>query len=153
MPKIRMIKGPSGLLPFDQEAAEWFDKVKIGQAVDAEFKLPRNAKFHRRFFAMLNVAFSNYDWPEVETKWGKAKCNFELFRKYVTVKAGHYEAALTPTGEVRAEPKSISWANMDEEQFRKLYSDVLDVILLEFLDNWTDSDMERAIEQMMSFAG
>ena len=153
MPEIKMIKGPAGLLPFDEAAADWFDKIKIGQAVNGKFTLPRNEKFHRKFFAMLNVAFANHEWPEVQTKWGKAKCNFELFRKYVTVKAGHYQAALTPNGEVRAEPQSISWAKMDEDEFAKLYSDVLNVILLEFLDNWTDQDMEQAIERMLRFAG
>ena len=147
-----MIKIATGLVPFDQAAAEWFDKVKIGQAVDGEFRLPRNAKFHRKFFAMLNVAFSNYEWPEVQTRWGPARCNFDLFRKYVIVRSGHYEAALTPTGEIRAEPKSISFANMDEADFEKLYSDVLDVILMEFLDNWTAADMDQAVNQMLEFA-
>ena len=152
MTKIKMMKGSMGLVPFDQEADEWFGKLKFGQAVDGEFRLPRNGKFHRLFFAMLNVAFANYEWPEVETQWGKAKCNFDLFRKYVTVRAGHYQAALTPKGEVRAEPKSISWASMGEDEFKQLYSDVLDVILMEFLSGWTDADMDRAVEQMLRFA-
>ena len=152
MPKVAMIATEAGLVPFDQSAADWFDKIPIGAAVEGEFRQPRNAKFHRKFFAMIQVAFSNYDWPEVSTPWGPAKTNFELFRKYVIVRAGYYQAALTPTGDIRAEPKSISFASMSEDEFQKLYSDVLDVILREFLDNWTEHDMDGAVNQMLRFA-
>ena len=67
------------------------------------------------------------------------------------MKAGHYEAALTPHGEVRCTPKSISWSKMDESEFERLYSDVLDVILAEFLTNWRRGDIDHAVNQMMGF--
>jgi len=151
MAELAFMRGPAGLIPADTEAAAWMGKVGMGKHVTATVRLPRNTKFHRKFFAMLDVAYSNHDWPEIETKWGKARCSAELFRKYTIVKAGHYEIALTPHGEPRAEPKSISFTKMDEAEFQKLYSDVLDVILMEFLTNWTDGDMERAVEQMLRF--
>lgn len=141
-----------GLVPADTAASEWFAKVKMGQPVTATVRLPRNGKFHRKFFAMLDVAYSNHDWPEIETKFGKVRTSAEMFRKYVIVKAGHYEADLTPHGEPRVVPKSIAWAKMDEAEFSRLYSDVLDVILNEFLTNWTSGDMDRAVNMMMGFA-
>jgi hypothetical protein len=119
--------------------------------VAIDIVLPRNLGFHRKFFAMLNVAYENHEWPEIQTKWGPVRTNFEAFRKYVTVKAGHYTIELLPNGQVKAEPKSIAWNKMEQNQFERLYSDVLDVILAEFLENWTDGDMERAIEQMLNF--
>jgi len=134
------------------EARDWLDSVKLGKAVSVDVSLPRNAGFHRKFFAMLNVAYENNEWPELDTKWGKVRTNFEAFRKYVTVKAGHYSVELLPNGQIKAEPKSISWAKMGQEDFENLYSDVLDVILMEFLDNWTSADMERAVERMLNFA-
>lgn len=145
------MRSPSGLVPADDVASEWFGKVKMGQPVTASVRLPRNGKFHRKFFAMLNVAYSNHDWPEIETNYGKVRVSAEMFRKYVTVKAGHYEADLTPGGEVRLVPKSISFSKMDQAEFDALYSDVLDVILMEFLSNWTHGDMERAVETMLGF--
>ena len=152
MADLSFMRTPAGLAPADQEASDWFAKVKMGQAVTASVRLPRNGRFHRKFFAMLNVAYANHDWPEVDTQWGKAKCSASLFRKYAIVKAGHYEIALTPHGEPRAEPKSIAWAKMDEAEFSQLYSDVLDVILREFLTNWTTGDMDRAVDTMLRFA-
>lgn len=152
MADIHMTRTPQGLAPATADAAEMLAKIGIGKPVNVKTSQPRNGKFHRKFMAMIDVAFSNHEWPEVQTQWGKAKVSRDLFRKYVTVRAGHYEAALTPHGEVRAEPKSISFAAMDESEFERVYSDVLDVILAEFLTNWKRGDVDTAVNQMLSFA-
>lgn len=152
MAQVHLMKSPAGLVPSDAMAAEWFGKLKMGAPINAEVKQMRNGKFHRKFFDMLNTAYANHDWPEIETKFGKARTSFEMFRKYVTVKAGHYEVDLTPQGEPRVVPKSISWAKMDEAEFSDLYSDVLDVILAEFLTNWTAGDMETAVQMMLGYS-
>lgn len=151
MTDLSFMRSPAGLVPADAKSAEWFAKVRMGQPVTASVRLPRNGKFHRKFFGMLDVAYSNHDWPELETKFGKVRTSAEMFRRYVIVKAGHYEADMTPHGEIRVVPKSIAWAKMDEAEFSQLYSDVLDVILSEFLTNWTSGDMDRAVEMMMGF--
>jgi|TARA_R110000772_G_scaffold173738_1_gene285685 hypothetical protein len=151
MATLNFIKTPSGLAPQDEQAREWFDKLSVGRFVDVKVSLPRNGGFHRKFFAMLNVAYASHEWPEIETKFGLARTSFDMFRKYVIVKAGHYEAELTPHGEVRVVPKSLSWAKLEQPEFEKLYSDVLDVILKEFLSNWTNADMDEAVRQMMEF--
>jgi hypothetical protein len=152
MADIHLTRSPAGLVPADVTAAEWLQRVGIGKPVNATVRQPRNGKFHRKFFAMLDVAYSNHEWPELESKWGRVRTSAEMFRKYVIVKAGHYEPDLTPHGEIRVQPKSIAWAKMDEAEFSKLYSDVLDVILAEFLTNWTSGDMDHAVEQMLGFA-
>lgn len=150
--EIHMTRTPAGLIPASPEAQEWLERVKLGQPVGVRVVQKRNGKFFRKFWAMIDVAYTNHEWPEVQTQWGKARVSRDLFRRYVTVKAGHYEVGLTPHGEVRAEPKSIAWAKMDEHEFEKLYSDVLDVILGEFLKSWKRDDMDAAVERMMSFA-
>jgi hypothetical protein len=152
MTDVHLTRTPSGLVPADQAAADWLTKIKLGVPINATVRQPRNGKFHRRFFAMLDVAYSNHDWPEMETRWGKVRTSSEMFRDYVTVKAGHYQADMTPHGEIRVTPKSISWARMDQAEFETLYSDVLDVILKEFLTNWTSGDMDHAVNQMLGFA-
>lgn len=148
---LHLTRTPYGLAPATDEAVEALSKVPMGSPVNASISRPRNGKFHRKFFALLDVAYQNHEWPEVQTQWGKAKCNRELFRKYVIVRAGHYEPALTPKGEVRAEPKSISWAKMGEDEFDRLYNDVLNVILAEFLTNWKDGDVEKAVNILLGF--
>lgn len=152
MTKYTLQKSSVGLIPTDAPSKEWMEKLKFGTVVTADYKVIRGQGFHRKFFAMLNTAYQSRDWPEIDTKYGKARCSFEMFRKYVIVRSGHYEADLTPQGEVRVIPKSMSWGSMDNEEFAQLYSDVLDVILGEFLDNWTVGDMDNAVNQMMNFA-
>lgn len=152
MADVHLIKTPTGLAPSDAISADWFNKVPLGKPVNAKVTQPRNGKFHRKFFSMLNVAYANHDWPDIESQFGPVRTSFEMFRDYVTVKAGHYEADLTPQGQIRARAKSISFAKMDEDEFERLYSDVLDVILNEFLTNWTSGDMDHAVNVMMGYA-
>lgn len=152
MADLHLTKTPAGLVPSDAMAAEWFGKVKMGGAVNATVRQPRNGKFHRKFFAMLNSAYANHDWPDIQSQFGPVRTSFEMFREYVTVKAGHYEADLTPYGHIRARAKSINFAKMGEDEFERLYSDVLDVILSEFLTNWTTGDMDHAVNVMLGYA-
>ena len=152
MADLSFIKSDVGLVPADEWAQEWFQKLRRGVTVAAKVRVPRNQRFHRKFFAMLNVAYENHDWPEIQTQFGPARCSFDQFRKYVTIKAGFFTMGATPTGEPRAEAKSISFTKMDEAEFERVYSEVLNVILREFLTNWKYGDMENAVNQMMTFA-
>ena len=145
-------KSSHGLLPADQDAQEWFSKLKSGGTVSGKFVVPRNLKFMRKFFAMLRVAYDNYDWPVVDYGSGTTKCSYERFRKDVTILAGYYEIVVNTKGELRKDAMSISFAKMDEAEFSLLYSEVLDVILMQFLQEWESNDMERAVEQMLGFS-
>jgi len=152
MAELAFIKSSAGLIPTDEAGKAWFEKLRHGVRVVAKVTVPRNAKFHRKFFAMLHVAYDNYDWPTIETQHGPAQCTFEQFREYVTVKAGFFEMGATPEGQPRAKAKSIKFGKMDEAEFESLYSAVLDVILQRFLDKWKTADMERAVQAMLEFS-
>ncbi len=145
-------KSSHGLLPADEEAQTWFGKLKFGTTVSGKFIVPRNLKFMRKFFAMLHVAYDNYDWPVVDYGSGTCLCSFEKFRGDVTVLAGYYDISVNTRGDIRKEPKSIKFGKMDEAEFSLLYSEVLDVILMEFLNNWKHSDMDAAVDQMLGFS-
>lgn len=151
--KIKFISKGLGLIPYGVEAEQWLAKQPINSVVEGTFVKPRNIKFHGKFFAMLNVAYANYEWPTIETKWGTAKVSFDTFRKYVVAHAGHAEAYMTPSGEVRVTAKSLAFDEMDEDEFAQVYSDVLDYILQHYLANWTTGDMDHAINVMMGFTG
>lgn len=149
MADLSFIRGSNGLVPDGTEAADWFARVKPGARVAAKVSLPRNGKFHRKFFAMLNVAYANWDKPEIDTPYGTASCSVEAFRNDVIVLAGHHELRCNTRGEWRLKAKSIKWAQMDEAEFETLYSDVVDVILARFLTNWTGDDMNAAVENFI----
>jgi hypothetical protein len=153
MADVMLTKGLSGLVPSGEDAQEWFAKLKAGATVRADIRVMRNAAFHRKFFAMLRVAYENHDWPEIDTQWGPAKCTYDQFRKYITVKSGHFDMVVTPRGDVRAEARSIAFSKMDEAEFDRLYSDALDFILQEYLapKGWTREQMDEAVNKMLSF--
>lgn len=81
--------------------------------------------------------------------------SFDAFRAWVIVEAGHYDAIQLPDGTLRRHPRSISFANMDETEFRQLYHAVLDVLWRWILSRAfsTRQEAENAASQLMSFAG
>ena len=93
-------------------------KLKLGQDYEVEVKNPRNVGFHRKFFALLNVGHENtlLDMP------------FDTYRKYITIKAGFFNAYQTPKG-IFYDAKSISFSSMEQEEFEDVYSRVLDKII------------------------
>lgn len=149
MTDLSFIRGANGLVPDGGEATEWFAKAKPGARVVAKVSVPRNGRFHRKFFAMLKVAYENWDKPEIQTPYGAVRCSEEAFRNDVIVIAGHHELRGNTRGEWRLKAKSIKWAAMDEAEFQRLYSDVVDVILAHFLTGWTGEDMDRAVENFI----
>ena len=153
MPDRYFTKGLGGLIPADADTQEWLEGINAGKTMSATIRMTRNGKFLRKFFALLKCAYANHDWPMIETQWGPAQCTYEQFRKFITVKCGHFDMVVTPRGDVRAEAKSISFAKMSEDEFDKLYNDALNFILAEYLSpkGWTEEQMNNAVNQIMSF--
>lgn len=54
--------------------------------------------------------------------------SFEAFRAWVTMEAGFYDTFQMPDGSLLREPKSISFAAMEDIEFGQLYAAVLDVL-------------------------
>ena len=129
MTHILLIKTPTGWANGDENTVEFHHKIRLGEGVHADFKRMRNLKFHRKFFALLNLAFDYFEPPEIDTKWGKPEKNFDVFRKNLCILAGYGHPVFTIDGKFRMEADSISFGNMDADTFEKLYIAVLDVIM------------------------
>lgn len=54
--------------------------------------------------------------------------SFEAFRKWATIEAGFYDEYILPDNTRRREARSISFANMDETEFREVYKAVFGVL-------------------------
>jgi hypothetical protein len=153
MTEIVLTKTPSGTLaPVDQTGMEYIAKLKVGAGVKATIKRARNVQFHRKLFALLNIAFDAWEPVDKEYKGVKIAKNFNQFRNDVTVLAGYYETTVTLKGEVRLTAKSISFANMDEDEFGALYSSIIDVILARILTKYTREDLDRVVDEVLRFA-
>lgn len=128
--------------------------LEPGEFAVIEFVIPRNQKFHRKFFAMLNFAFDAWE-PNRKRKTYKGRAvtkNFERFRKDVLILAGFYEQTFDLRGRMTLEAQSISFANMDDAEFELVYSAVADVILGEILTGYAGrEELDRVVDQMMGF--
>lgn len=104
-----------------------YDKAKqipLNEPFKVVYTKQRNAKFHRKFFALINLCYQNQERFN----------NIEHLRKELIICAGHYELIFDlESGTQKKEALSISFSKMDETEFNKLYSDVLNVICDKFL--------------------
>jgi hypothetical protein len=122
--------------------------------LQGEYKQPRNAKFHRKFFAMLGFAYEYWE-PEINSINGMTpEKNFDRFRKDALIIAGFRRLVVNIKGEARYEAESISFADMDELRFNDVYKSVFNVcwkMVLSKVQGMTEAIAENTIMQMMSF--
>ncbi len=107
-----------GLIPLYPSDWEERRKLKIGKDYQVEIKHPRNIDFHRKFFALLNLCYENYE----------TEMPFDTFRRWLIMRAGFVKSFSTDRGTFY-DAESISFANMDQKQFEEVYSRVLDVVI------------------------
>lgn len=81
--------------------------------------------------------------------------SFDAYRAWVIVEAGHFDAIELPDGTIRKHPRSISFSNMDEIEFQRLYKAALDVLWRWVLSKSfsTQTEAENVAAQLMNFAG
>lgn len=132
-----LIKGPRGhLVPLNDEEREKTRKLKAGVPIKCEVKLFRNYKFHKKFFALMKIAFDLWAESTIRRTYNGQQVmpDFDVFRKDVTKLAGFYVPVYSPNGnEIRIEAESIAWDSMKEERFEKLYSATINCILQKIL--------------------
>lgn len=150
------LKSPTGLTPACEEAADWLKKKKLGATILVEPREMRNGKFHRKWFALVRIAFDY--WEEtvapIEYKGVQVKPNFRRFRKDITIMAGFFEPVVNAKGELRLEAESLQWASMTEERFTQLYDATVATLLAKILTGpqWNEYNLRQAVQQISEFA-
>lgn len=139
------------LVPCDEPARATIATWPAGQGIRAKVTRARNVKFHRKFFALLQLGFDTWEPAAMEYEGAPAVKNFERFRKDVIVLAGYYTRTVNLKGEIRLEAESISFSNMDEDRFDQVYNRVADVLLQKVLTRYTREDLDRVVDQLLAF--
>jgi hypothetical protein len=155
MTELVLTRTPSGALaPADGPSAEFVQKLKAGAGLRGEFKRQRNPKFHRKAMALLTFAYDLWDAPELEYNGQPVAKAFDRFRKDLTILAGHYEAVTNLKGEVRLEAKSLSFANMGEDEFAAVYAGILNVVwerVLKAKGYKSAAEVDHIVENLLRF--
>jgi len=133
----------------------WVEGLEPGEFFTLVYKQPRNLRFHRKFFAMLNHSFEHWEPEQGRKRFtykGRAITkDFDQFRKDILILAGFYEARYDLKGRVELQAKSIAFDKMEEDEFERVYEAVLKVLLEQVLTNYTRDDLDRVVEQLQAF--
>ena len=150
-----MQRGPGlSLIPSDKQGVDVIENLGHGVDVAVDITKMRNAKFHRKFFCLLNLGFEYFEPPKQEWKGMEAVKNFDVFREQVTILAGYFDVTYNLDGSIKVKAKSISFARMDDIEFEKLYKDVFNVLwkkVMSQVQGFTEPEMERVVNQMLSY--
>lgn len=73
---------------------------------------------------------------------------FDRFRKDLTILAGFYEQTVRLNGEVRTEAKSLAYGNMEQEEFERCYSSLINAAIKHVFAGTKDTNI---LNQLYSF--
>jgi hypothetical protein len=97
------------LVPSDLAAQEMVESLPEGKAVLMDMRRARSVRNHAHLFAILRVATEQLDgYPDEETLLDAVKIATNLTRPVTLA-----------SGEIIWIPKSINWAAMPEDEFRR----------------------------------
>lgn len=123
--EIHLVRTSLGLQAYSDEDYEQLRTIKVGSIIKAKIVMPRNVKFHRKFFSMIRAA-----WDCLTERQRENLRSVESFREQLLITSGYSEPMYDINGERFLErAKSISFAKMDEPTFNEVYNRVLDTIL------------------------
>ena len=153
MTHLILLKTQTGWANGNRDAEEVHHKTKPGAAIHSDFKKMRNVKFHRKFFALLNLGFEYWEPGEINSKYGVPVKNFDRFRKDATILAGFHHLVIRLDGSSRVEADSISFGKMDEVTFADLYQKVLTVLMdrIPMLKKMGEEEIDRLTNQFLEF--
>jgi len=114
---------------------DYIKKLKVGEIYFFEVKRERNIKFHRKFFALIRMVYQNQEHYDFE----------EELRKDLLISAGIYTTRISIWGEETKHAKSISFADMSQDDFDEMYEAVLNEIVKHF--NFGKEDIINNIKQ------
>lgn len=139
MAELWLIRKMDMLVPANEQTLEALRKMKPGQWYRADIKMPRNVKHHRKYFALLGAVFPH------QTMWP----TFRKFRQKLEEALGHGEYHVNGRGERYFENESISFANMDQDEFEQLYERAVELILTRILPGVGRADLDRQVAEIM----
>lgn len=127
------------LIPADEKAEEELRKLKPGQQVLVEFKRARNPRQHRLYWALVGVVYEHQSRHATQEDVSDA----------LKVAVGHYEEVGARGDKVIVRPKSISFANMPQDQFEQFFSKVVELVVAKIIPGTSDAELRAHLEEMV----
>ena len=157
--KLNLVRVPNGYAYADADSARAGEKHKLGERVQASVVKPRSNRFQRKFFALLRFAFDYWEPSEGDTpaeyRGQVIEKDFDRFREDVTILCGFYTPVWNARGELRMQAKSIAFSEMEPEEFGRLYSTAIGVLMRLVMGSkgFTERQLEQAVDELLRFDG
>ena len=144
--KLYLLNTREGLKPMYDEDYDEKKKLKIGETYEVEIRLPRNLRFHRKYWALLRCSWEYLNEKQQEF----FKNDIDVFRKSLEVTAGWCE----PLYDLKTQswyhaPKSISFEKMKEEEFSILYNNVRDILFRAIIPNISQEEFNKNLKNFL----
>lgn len=144
--KLFLLNTREGLKPLYDEDYDEKKKLRIGETYEAEIRLPRNLRFHRKYFALLRCSWEYLN----ERQQSFFKDDLDVFRKSLEVTAGWCEPCFDlKTLSWFHIPKSISFEKMKEEDFNRLYDNVRDILFRAIIPNISQEEFDKNLKNFL----
>jgi hypothetical protein len=125
------------IVPLYDSDYDAFRKLKRNVPLTFEVKQERNAKFHRKFHALVSMVYEN---QEIYT-------DRETLRYDLTIEAGYWNEHVTFDGEIKRTAKSISFASMDDTEFSELYNAFIAAVIR--VMGWDNEMIDNNLESYL----
>ena len=118
MAALAFIKTLTGLKPYDDITAKWWQGIAVGEVVRFKWSNRRSVKYHNKWWAMVRtVCDASGRWPSAE-----------VLHDLVCIAIGHCDTYLMASGALYYKPRTISFAGMDDSEFHAFFNRGLDAL-------------------------
>lgn len=136
---VLLVREGSKLAAADPLSAESIAGLKHGETLTATIRRQRNPAHHRKWWALVGVVFEHQTLYATQQDLNNA----------IKIACGYFESGKTIEGMPWTQPKSISYAAMDQTSFEQFYNRAVDVILTRILPNVQRADLEARVHEIL----
>ena len=119
-------------------AIEQISTLQTGKEVKCVVTSPRNLKHHKMLFALLNIVWENQPDPPMFP-------TLESLLDAIKIATGHTREIYDLDGNLYIAPASISFAEMDQENFRQWFDKAVNVIIEKILYNLNKATVYKEV--------
>ena len=142
-----LVKHPGGVFALaDDIDLHRINRFKTGLTYTAEIKLSRHPIFHQKMFVFFKFCFAHWSADRLGLDCMDEKSQFDRFRRDLTILAGFYEQTMRLDGTIRTEAKSLSFANMEQEEFERCYSAMINAAIKHVFANTKDQSILNRLQ-------
>ena len=140
--QLLLVKLDDSLHPTDEASIDALRQIKDNAIVSVKISIPRSAKHHRLFWALLQIVFQAQREP-------RQFATTDGLLDAIKLATGHMREVKDLHGKIHYIPDSISFGRMSQPEFREFFDSAVRVILDRILPGVQKADLENQIYHLL----